>query len=83
MESIGTKAFTIREMKGILADYPVCIKCIRANVTKYDLLYNRASPFRFASYILASLLGFEKIGWFMTIELEKVGELEVAVENTG
>lgn len=82
MESIGTKAFTIREMKRILADYPVRIKYIRANVTKYDLLYNRASPFRFVSYILAFMLGFEKIGWFMTIELEKVGELEVTVENT-
>lgn len=83
MESVGTKAFTIREMKRTLANYPVHIKNIRAKATNYDLLYNRASPFRFVSYISAFLLGFEKIGWFMTIELEKVGELEVTVENIG
>jgi len=83
MESVGTKAFAIGEMKGILGDYPVRIKDICARATKYDLLYNRALPFRFVSYILAFLLGFEKIGWFITIELEKVGELEVTVENIG
>ncbi len=83
MESVGTKAFTIREMKRILADYSVHIKDIRAKATKYDLLYDRALPFRFVSYILAFSLGFEKIGWFMTIELEKIGDLEVTVENIG
>lgn len=71
MESIGTKAFTIQEMKNILADCPVHIKNISAKVTKYDLLWDRSALFRFISYILACLSGFHRIGWFMTIELQK------------
>ena len=83
MESIGTKAFTIREMKSILADCPVHIRNISAKVTKYDLLWDRSVLFRFISYVLACLFGFRKIGWFMTIELEKAGEFRMTGENTG
>lgn len=71
MESMGTKAFSIREMKRILADRSVHIKDVRARVSNYDLLWNKPFPFRIASGILSSLFGFDRIGWFMTIELEK------------
>lgn len=71
LESIGTKAFTIREIKKILVKYPVCIKDIRAKVTNYDLLWDKPFLFRFISYILACLFGYDKVGWFMTIDLEK------------
>ena len=52
-ESIGTKAFTIREVKNILSKYPVCVKDIRAWVTNYDLLWNKPFLFRLGAYILA------------------------------
>lgn len=75
MESIGTKAFTMREMKNILADCPVHVRNISAKVTNYDLLWDRSGLFRFISYILACLFGFHKVGWFMTIESQKTGDL--------
>ena len=74
IESIGTKAYTIREVKNILSKYPVRIKDIRARANKYDLLWKKPVIFRFISYILVCLLGYEMIGFFMTIELEKIGE---------
>ena len=69
----GAKAFTIREVKRNLSKYPVCIKDIRARATKYDLLTHAPSSRfpRFLAYVLACLLGFDRVGWFMTFELEK------------
>jgi len=83
MESIGTKAYTIREMKSILAKYPIRIRDIRNSLSKYDLLWNKAFPFRFASYILACLLGLGRVGWFMTIDLEKTEQLKLIDGNPG
>jgi len=75
-ESIGTKAFTVREVRNILANYPVRIKDICARVTEHELLWNKPFPLRAGAYILAGLLGFDKAGWFMTIELEKTDALD-------
>ncbi len=75
-ESIGTKAFTMREVRNILANYPVHIKDICARVTKHELLWNKPFPLRAGAYILAGLLGFDKAGWFMTIELEKTDAVD-------
>jgi len=75
-ESIGTKAFTIREVRNILTRYPVRIKDIRAKTTKYDLLWNKPSLFRFVAYISACLFGFDRVGWFITIELEKTNAVD-------
>ncbi|MHC1684915.1 MAG: hypothetical protein AB6733_18570 [Clostridiaceae bacterium] len=72
MESIGTKAFTISELKSILSQYPVEIKSIQANATYYDLLKDHSAPVRFLAYILACICGFEKCGWFLTFELKKI-----------
>jgi ubiquinone/menaquinone biosynthesis C-methylase UbiE len=70
-ESIGTKAFTIGEIKAILSRYPVGKVKIQAHVTKYDLLYNQPLWLRIPAYVLACLFGFDRVGWFMTIEFEK------------
>ncbi len=71
-ESIGTKAFTIREIKSILSKYPIKIINVRASITKYDLLWQSPLPFRFATYILSCLLGINRMGWFLTIEFDKM-----------
>lgn len=70
----GAKAFTDREVRRNLLQHPVSIKNIRARATKYDLLLHVSSSrlLRLLAYVLACLLGFDRIGWFMTIELEKV-----------
>jgi ubiquinone/menaquinone biosynthesis C-methylase UbiE len=72
MESLGTKAYTISEMKAILSKYPVRIKKIGANATYYDLRLNKSRLQRLAAYILACLAGYHRCGWFLTIELIKV-----------
>jgi len=70
-ESIGTKAYTIKEMREILSWYPVKIKDISARLTKHELGFTKRPILRYIPYIMACLLGFDKVGWFMTIDLEK------------
>ena len=71
IESIGTKALTRTELKSILSGYPVEIKTVCSRVTNSDLLWNRPLILRMCAYVLACLLGFNRCGWFMTVELEK------------
>jgi len=70
-ESLGTKAYTRKEIKKMLARYPVIIKYLQANVTSHDLLYYKAKPFQWLAYGAACLFGWHRVGWFMTIELTK------------
>ena len=72
MESLGTKAFTIGEIKSILDKYPVRINHIGATVTSYDLRWNKSWLQRFFAYLLACFLGYHRCGWFLTFELTKV-----------
>jgi len=72
-ESFGTKAYTFKEVRQWLDDLPVKILNHKATVNNHDLLYYKSRPFRFIAYICASLFGWNKVGWFMTIELKKVG----------
>lgn len=70
-ESLGTKAYTRSEIVTIMHSYPVVIKKIEAVVTQHDLLYYKPLFFRAIVYILACIGGWRRVGWFMTIELQK------------
>ncbi len=70
-ESIGTKAYTLKEIRMLLKKYPVEIKHMKASVTNHDLLYYKSHLYQRAAYTIASLLGWNHVGWFMTIELNK------------
>ncbi len=72
-ESSGTKAFTLQEMRDILSRYPVRIIDIKTITTYHDLLRHKPYPglLRAIVYMLACLRGFDKIGFFMTVNLEK------------
>lgn len=70
-ESIGTKAYTFGEIKKIMADLPVNITQLKATVSQHDLLYYKAKPFRWLAYAAACMFGWNRVGWFMTIELKK------------
>jgi ubiquinone/menaquinone biosynthesis C-methylase UbiE len=70
-ESPGTKAYTFGEVKKMLAPLPVTCKQLKAPVTQHDLLYYKAKPFRWMAYLLACIFGWNRVGWFMMIELEK------------
>lgn len=70
-ESPGTKAYTFKEIKNILSNYPVTICSLKAPATNHDLLYYKNKPIRFLAYCLACLRGWNKAGWFLIIELQK------------
>lgn len=71
-ESHGTKAYTFKELRTMLAPYPVAITQLKATVTNHDLLYYKKSRLiRFFTYCAASLLGWNRAGWFMTLQLKK------------
>lgn len=70
-ESPGTKAYTIKELRKILVDYPVTIISIDAPATYYDLLPDKSVLARWGAYVLTFLLGLKKCGWFLRFEIEK------------
>lgn len=70
-ESLGTKAYTRKEMKTILKKYPVRAISIQAVVTHHDLLYYKSKPFQWLAYLAACILGWRTSGFFMTMHLEK------------
>lgn len=72
-ESLGTKAYTFSEIRTMLKKYPVSITHLAAHVTQHDLLYYRFFA-RACAYVGACVLGWQKAGWFMTIELQKHGQ---------
>jgi ubiquinone/menaquinone biosynthesis C-methylase UbiE len=71
-ESPGTKAYTFKEAKQIIAQQPVKTLEIKATVSQHDLLYYKNKFLQRCAYIAACCLGWNKVGWFMTIELEKL-----------
>jgi SAM-dependent methyltransferase len=72
-ESIGTKGYTLGEVRRLLARYPVRVRTLTAPATwKYDLLRDRPLPFRVGASILAAILGRERCGFFLAFEVEKV-----------
>lgn len=73
-ESPGTKAYTRSEMRDLVFRHPVRLVAMDTTVTRnYDLLLNRPRPFRLAARALASLLGWDRSGFFLRVELEKTG----------
>ncbi len=71
-ESIGTKAYTLKEMKNILARYPVGISQLTAPMTNHECSYYKARLWRWPAYLAACLWGMRRSGFFMLIELKKV-----------
>ena len=73
-ESPGTKAYTIKEAKKMMLDENVKVKEIKAVATKHDLLFYKNWLVRSLATTAASIFGWNRCGWFMTIELEKVNK---------
>lgn len=70
-ESLGTKAYTYKEVKKMIAPLPVSVVSLQAPVTQHDLLYYKSKPFQFLAYCCACLGGWKHVGFFMTLELRK------------
>ncbi|MCF7800142.1 class I SAM-dependent methyltransferase [Candidatus Babeliales bacterium] len=71
-ESLGTKAYTFKQTQKMLKKLSVKILQHKATVTQHDLLYYKSNFFKFFAYLFACILGWNRVGWFMTIELEKL-----------
>jgi ubiquinone/menaquinone biosynthesis C-methylase UbiE len=71
-ESPGTKAYTKKEAIKMISKFPLKIISIKSTVSAHDLLYYKSRKHRIIANIAASILGWNKCGWFMTIELEKI-----------
>ena len=69
-ESLGTKAYTKKEMLCMIAPHPVVVVKIDTTATSHDLLYYRRAV-RWITYPIVSIVGWWHAGWFMTIELRK------------
>lgn len=71
-ESSGTKAYTKKEIRKLLSSKPVSISAISTPVTNHDLLYyHKNKLMRLLAYTAASLLGWQRVGWFLMINLKK------------
>lgn len=70
-ESLGTKAYTTKEIRNILKKYPLIMHEIKASVTKHDLLYYKSKTVQWFAYVAACLFGWNKSGFFMTLDLQK------------
>lgn len=73
-ESIGTKAYTYKEIKKIVSPHPVQLVQLKATAADRDMLKFKRWPFRWLAYCITCLFGVNNVGWFMTIELMKKEE---------
>lgn len=71
-ESLGTKAYTINEIKSLVKKLPVEIIHIEAPLTSYDLYFNIPLPLRIFSRLFSYFCGRKKGGWFIRITLRKI-----------
>jgi hypothetical protein len=71
MESIGTKAFTRKEIVLMLSELPVENIKIESILTYYDKLKNHNKFLQIVAKLLFTVLNSEKIGWFLTIDFDK------------
>ena len=71
MESIGTKAYTIREAKGMLAKLPVSNPRVGTYMSFYDRMDRHGAALRLAARVAIAVAGRARSGWFLTMEFEK------------
>ncbi len=71
MESIGTKAYTVREAHELLRGKPVENVNIRPELTCYDRLDRFGAIPRVMARVAAWLLGGDRVGWFLLLEFDK------------
>ncbi len=67
MESIGTKAYTLKETHEMLNKLPVANASVSTELTYYDRLGRFNPLFRGIAKVAAALLGGDRVGWFLNI----------------
>ena len=72
MESLGTKGYTMKEARNLLTGLPVEIQEIKSTVSSHDLMKAKSKFAQFFAYAAAALFGWDRCGFYMTLELKKV-----------
>lgn len=73
MESIGTKAYTVNEIKDILKNQPIENLHVQPIISYYDKMERFNPVLRLLGRIAIFLFGRNKSGWFLTVEFTKKG----------
>jgi len=71
MESLGTKGYTFKEVRSMLKNQPVKYIELKSTVTSHDLLKAKSKPAQFFAYLAACLWGWNRCGFYLTMELKK------------
>ena len=72
MESIGTKSYTRSEIHDMAGRHGLSVRAIDVTASPtYDLLAQYPRPMRAIAYVLASVAGYSRCGWYMRIEMTK------------
>lgn len=71
MESFGTKAYTPGEIREMLKHEAVEDIRITTRLSCHDRLQHRGPAARILANTLANVLGWDRVGWFLTFEFKK------------
>jgi ubiquinone/menaquinone biosynthesis C-methylase UbiE len=72
MESVGTKSYTRAEARAMVERNPISNLRIRTIVTHYDTLgFHSSKVLQWLAKAFALCLGWNRAGWFMTLEFTK------------
>lgn len=71
MESLGTKAYSVRECKDMLKDMDITDLTVEPVLTYYDRMERFGAPYTSLAGFLAWLMGGDRAGWFHHIEFKK------------
>jgi len=74
VESLGTKAFTKREIEKMLSRLPTTGLEIHRYLTYWDTYRGRREWLERAACLLSGIFGTDSLGWFMTIQFRKRGQ---------
>jgi len=72
MESIGTKAYTVKEARAMVERHSVRNVRVGTYLSFYDRMERHGAAMRIAAKIAVAVLGRRNTGWFLTMEFEKV-----------
>jgi ubiquinone/menaquinone biosynthesis C-methylase UbiE len=73
VESVGTKAFTKREVEKMVGRLPINGLEIHRQLTYWDTYRGRRKWLERTAHLLSAILGTDSLGWFMTIQFRKQG----------
>lgn len=72
IESLGTKGYTHKEVRNMLKQHKVEVVELKSTVTTHDRLKTKSKFSRFLAYLACCIFGWNRCGFYMTLELKKL-----------